>query len=69
MNKHLFLISEVAREVGCQPYQIAYLLTTGVVPEPTLRIANKRLFTRVDIAGIKRAIERRATKVGKEGHE
>ena len=53
MNKDHFLLAEVAKQVGCQPYQIAYRITTGVFPEPELRINNKRVFTAADVAVIK----------------
>jgi DNA-binding transcriptional MerR regulator len=44
-----FLLGDVARILRCQPYQIVYLLTTRQVPEPRLRIGNKRVFTMNDI--------------------
>jgi DNA-binding transcriptional MerR regulator len=44
-----FLLGDVARILRCQPYQIVYLLTTGKVPEPALRIGNKRIFTLADV--------------------
>jgi DNA-binding transcriptional MerR regulator len=48
----LHLLGEVSRRLGCAPYRIVYLLTTGKVPEPRLRIGNRRLFTTEDIARI-----------------
>lgn len=51
MNEtEFFLLSDVARILRCQPYQIVYLLTTRQVPEPRLRIGNKRVFTMNDIS-------------------
>lgn len=44
-----FLLGQVARILRCQPYQIAYLLMTRQVPEPRLRIGNKRIFTIADM--------------------
>jgi len=52
MKKNHFLLAEVAKQVGCRPYQIAYRITTGVFPEPELRINNKRIFTPADVAVI-----------------
>ena len=62
MNKQHFLLNEVARLVGRKPYQIAYLITTGVIPEPKLRINNKRVFTPDEIAQVRAVFERRAVK-------
>ena len=53
MNKEHLLLNEVARLVGVRPYQITYALTVGLVPEPLIRIANKRIFQSVDIARLK----------------
>ncbi len=48
----LHLLGDVSRKLGCEPYRIVYLLTTGKVPEPRLRLGNRRLFTTDDIARI-----------------
>ena len=53
MTKNHFLLTEVAKQVGCRPYQIAYRITTGVFPEPELRINNKRIFTPADVEMIR----------------
>jgi hypothetical protein len=49
MKKHL-LLKDVARLLKVKPYQITYALTTGLVEEPELRIANKRIFQAEDVA-------------------
>lgn len=49
MTKKHFLLKDVARRLGIKPYRIIYALTTGLVTEPQLRIANKRIFTQQDI--------------------
>jgi DNA-binding transcriptional MerR regulator len=46
-----YLLGEVARTLGCQPYQIVYLLTTGQVPEPD-RLGSRRLFGFKDVQRI-----------------
>ena len=51
-NTEYFLLGQVARILRCQPYQIAYLLMTRQVPEPRLRIGNKRIFTISDMQRI-----------------
>jgi hypothetical protein len=48
MKEH-FLLGEVAKLLGRKPYQVVHLLATGKIPEPALRIANKRLFVRQDV--------------------
>ncbi len=79
MNKDHFLLNEVARAVSktvpCKPYQLSYLLTTGVIEEPKLRINNKRIFTAKDVDCIRAIFQRRianskyAGQSAKEGHE
>jgi hypothetical protein len=49
-----FLLGEVAKILGRRPHQITYLITSGQVPEPERRIANKRLFTELDVARLAR---------------
>jgi len=55
MQQH-YLLGEVARILGRRPHQIAYLITTGQVPEPEQRLANKRLFTERDILRLARLL-------------
>jgi DNA-binding transcriptional MerR regulator len=52
-NPSLLLLSDVARLVPCKPYQIVYLLTSGQVPEPALRLGGRRLFTEEDVDRIR----------------
>lgn len=47
--KKLFLLSEVAGVLRKRPWQITYAITSGIVPEPKLRIGNKRIFVEEDI--------------------
>jgi DNA-binding transcriptional MerR regulator len=79
MNKDHYLLSEVARAVSktvpCKPYQLSYLLTTGVIEEPKLRINNKRIFTAKDVDRIRGIFQRRIANgkikgcPAKEAHE
>ncbi len=48
MKKH-YLLREVSRLLKVKPYQIAYALSVGLVPEPELRISNKRVFQADDV--------------------
>ena len=43
------LLGDVARIFGCKPHRIVYLLSSGQVPEPALRLGNRRIFTGADI--------------------
>ena len=48
MTQHLSL-KDVALLLKVKPYQVAYALSVGQVPEPELRIANKRVFQAKDL--------------------
>jgi hypothetical protein len=53
MKQH-YLLGEVSRALGRKPYHVTHVLTTGKVPEPALRIGNKRLFTAEDVERLAR---------------
>jgi hypothetical protein len=53
MEKH-YLLGEVAKVLGRKPHHITHVLTTGKIPEPQTRIANKRLFTVEDVGRLAR---------------
>jgi hypothetical protein len=53
MEKH-FLLGEVGKIVARKQHQIVHLLTTGKIPEPEQRIANKRLFSAEDVERLAR---------------
>ncbi len=44
-----YLLGDVSRILRRPPHQIVYLLTTRQVPEPAVRLGNRRLFTIHDI--------------------
>jgi DNA-binding transcriptional MerR regulator len=67
MNKNHFLLNEVAKAIPCKAYQIAYLITTGVIEEPTLRINNKRIFTAKDVDRIREIFQERTAKARRGG--
>lgn len=48
MKRH-YLLRDVAKILKVKPYQIAYALSVGLVPEPALRISNKRVFQQEDL--------------------
>jgi len=47
-NQH-YLLSQVARILRLKPHQSVYSLSTQQVPDPTLRVANKRIFLTEDV--------------------
>jgi hypothetical protein len=53
MEKH-FLLGEVSKLLARKPHHITHVLTTGKIPEPQARIANKRLFTVEDVERLAR---------------
>jgi len=53
MKQH-YLLGEVSRVLGRKPHQIVHLLTSGKIPEPQVRIANKRLFVLEDVERLAR---------------
>ena len=57
-SNHYRLLGDVARLLRTKPHKIVYLLTSGQVPEPEVRLGNRRLFSAEDI-------ERLAAKLGK----
>ena len=68
MTKTLFLLNDAAKIVGVKPYQLAYALSISKVPEPVLRLGNKRIFTESDVRNAKRYFaNKQQTK--KEEHE
>ena len=53
MKEH-YLLGEVSRVLGRKPHQIVHLLTSGKIPEPQVRISNKRLFVLEDVERLAR---------------
>lgn len=49
MNEKLYSTSEVARRVGLKRYQLDYLLETEQVPEPSLRVAGRRVWSHQEL--------------------
>ena len=49
MKKKHYLLREVARLLKVKPYRVSYAINVGLVPEPALRISNKRIFQEDDI--------------------
>lgn len=50
MHAELYSLSDVADLLRVKPHRILYLLSSGSVPEPRLRVGGKRLWTHEEIA-------------------
>lgn len=58
MTQQLFLISDVSRMLGVPAHRIAYQFMTRKLPEPSLKLGNRRVFTLVDIHKVAKALGR-----------
>ena len=47
---------EAARQLGLQRWQLAYLLERELVPQPSLCVPGRRLFTKGDIIKIREIV-------------
>lgn len=56
MTQQLFLISDVSRKLNVPPHRIAYLFMTRKLPEPQLRLGNRRVFTLEDVRKVAKAL-------------
>ena len=48
----MYLLSDVARLVKKRPHQITYAITSGLLPEPKVRMGGRRVFQDEDIRRI-----------------
>jgi DNA-binding transcriptional MerR regulator len=58
MTQQLFLISDVSRMLGVPAHRIAYQFMTRKLPEPALKLGNRRLFTLADVQRVAKALGR-----------
>jgi len=58
MTEELFLISDVAKRLDVPPHRVAYLFITRKLPEPKLRLGNRRVFTHADANDVAKALGR-----------
>lgn len=45
----LYSLRDVAKLIGVRSHRIGYAVSSGAVPEPALRLGNKRIFTPDDV--------------------
>ncbi len=48
MTQELFLLGDVSRRLNVPPHRISYLFVKRAIPEPVLRLGNRRVFTEED---------------------
>jgi hypothetical protein len=58
MSQQLYLMSDVSRMLGVPVHRIAYLFMTRKLTEPPLRLDNRRVFNRVDVQRVAKALGR-----------
>jgi hypothetical protein len=58
-------LGPVAARVGMPRWQLAYLIERGAVPDASLRVPGRRLFTDGDVARIRQALAERANNAKK----
>jgi DNA-binding transcriptional MerR regulator len=58
MTQQLFLISDVSRMLGVPAHRIAYQYMTRKLPEPSLKMGNRRVFTLADVQKVAKALGR-----------
>jgi len=58
MAEELFLISDVAKRLNVPPHRVAYLFLTRKLPEPKLRLGNRRVFTVGEARRVAKALGR-----------
>ena len=54
MHDSHFTLGQVARLLGRKPHLVTYAITSGHVPEPAMRIGNKRVFGEDDVRRLAR---------------
>jgi hypothetical protein len=54
MQGSYFTLGQVARLLNRKPYLITYAITSGHIPEPAMRIGNKRVFGETDLQRLAR---------------
>jgi DNA-binding transcriptional MerR regulator len=48
----MYLLSDVARLMNKRPHQITYAITSGLLPEPKVRMGGRRVFQEEDVQRI-----------------
>lgn len=71
MTTTYLTLREAAAALKVKPYRVAYAITTGLVAEPALRVANHRVFQSEDMERLARHFRntKSASKPRKDKHE
>ena len=54
MQDNYFTLSQISRILRKKPHLVTYAITSGHVPEPAMRIGNKRVFGEADVERLAR---------------
>lgn len=57
MEQVYFSLGDVAQLLRTTPHKIHYLLNTGQIPEPSLRIGSRRVWTMPEIGAISDTVQ------------
>ena len=69
MQDYYFTLGQVARLLGKRPHLVVYAITSGHVPEPAMRIGNKRVFGEADTERLARHFNIPVPLGGHAGHD
>jgi hypothetical protein len=65
MPQKLFLLREVASQIGVRPHQIDYAILSNYIPEPSMRLGNVRVWTSSEVKAAQEYFSKRSkTKKG-----
>jgi hypothetical protein len=64
VTQQLYLISDVSRMLGVPAHRIAYQYMTRKLPEPALKLGNRRVFTLADVQRFAKALGRPVGETG-----
>lgn len=56
MTKELFLLGDLSRRLNVPPHRISYLFVKRAIPEPEMRLGNRRVFTEEDGKAVAKAL-------------
>ncbi len=58
MTKELYSLADVAKLLNAKPFTLHYMLSTGSIAEPKLRVAGRRVWTLAEINPIREKLKR-----------
>ena len=67
MKNNMCLLREVAMILNIAPHRVNYALVSGAVPEPAIRLGNRRIFQTEDIERLQKHFQNKKEENGPEG--